>query len=166
MPSAYPWLMMAPRRGVTGGAGAHRGRIPHHIAKARVRAGPGVERSLAAKFIALGSYSQDRPVDNTPFRPPHLIQRGKSPNGLTTNGCRVLQLHPNQWAPLASTPVRAAGVEAELHSLPQHFVDFVPRPGNPLGAHAPRVCDLAGPLMWANPHSLRVTQCSGYRRGC
>ena len=72
---------------------------------------------------------------------------------------------PPKRAPLESTPVRASGVDAELHSIPQHFVVFISRQRKRRGAPTPsnRQCR---PPMWTIPHNLRVTQFSGYRWGC
>ena len=64
----------------------------------------------------------------------HAVLRNRShdpPNACTKCIWRRMQgfaTHAKSMAPLESTPVRASGADAELHSIPQHFAVFVPRP--------------------------------------
>ena len=63
---------------------------PNHV-----RGRAGVEPPpKGVEFIALGSFGPGPARGHTPCTPPHLIQRGKSPNDAIGDGCRIWQLMP------------------------------------------------------------------------
>ena len=107
---------------------------PNHV---RGRAGvePPPE---GVEFIALGNY-----YPRTGERTHTMYAAPPDPKG------KIPKWSENQWmqgfAPCAQINghpyrpplVRAVGGDAKVHGIPQHFAVFVPRQGNPLGAHAP-----------------------------